>query len=704
MNAQTVLNFRGGHRLPLIIQSEAAECGLACLAMVAGYHGYNTDLLSLRRRFPVSLKGETLADIMRVATKIGLASRPVRLELEGMRLLTLPAILHWDFNHFVVLKTVKRNSVVIHDPSRGQQRLSLEEVSKHFTGVALELSVTQGFSKHTERQPLRLWDIWGHHVGVSSTIVQIIVFSLAIETFAIIAPLFMQLVVDQVLVANDSDLLTVLGIGFLLLMFVNIAVTAVRSWVLLFLSTSANFQAVNNLFQHLLKLPMDFFVKRHLGDLVSRFGSLNTIQNTITNSFIEAIVDGLLVVATLVMMWIYSVRLTEIVLGLVIGYGVLRYVMYHPLRQATEEQLVKTATKNSNFYETVRGIQCLKIFGGESTRHAAWQNLLAESMNGGIRVSRLNIWFTAINGVLFGVANIAVIWLGAKSIMAGEFSIGMLFAFMSYKGRFTDKAGGLIDKFISYLMLSLHAERVADIALAEPETDTGGTLLHPAEVKGALSVRNLSYRYSEAEPFVIQDLNFDIKPGESVAITGPTGCGKTTLLKLMLGLLHPHAGKIFVDGFDIHLIGMPEYRKYVAAVMQEDQLFAGSLADNIAFFNLRPDQKKVEHCAKLAQIHADIIAMPMGYNTLVGDMGSVLSGGQKQRVLLARALYREPQLLFLDEATSHLDVDCEHLVNEAVRTLNITRVIVAHRPETVKSADRVISLQPVHKNVSAISA
>ena len=686
------LNFSGARRLPLVLQSEAAECGLACLAMAAGFHGYDVDLLTLRRRYPLSLKGATLAQVMHIASQVGFTCRPLRLELEDLKLLKLPAVLHWDLNHFVVLRKVGSRNIIIHDPASGEKRLGNDEVSKHFTGIALELTPAPGFVRKRERQQLGLWSVWGRHTGSASTIAQILVFSLSLQVCVLLAPLFMQIVVDQVLVSRDQNLLTVLGVGFLLLTVITVALTAIRSWVLLYLSNVLNFQAVSNLFAHLLKLPMEFFEKRHVGDVMSRFGSLKTIQDTITNSFIEALVDGTMVLGTLAMMWIYSPLLAGVTLGLVLLYVALRFAIYRPLRQASEEKLVRTARKDTSFLEAVHGIQSIKLFGAEASRGAAWQHLLADSMNADIRVSRLGIGFGAANGLLFGISNILVVWLGARAVMEGGLSVGMLFAFVSYKGTFTDKAAALVEKLIAYRLLNLHADRVADIALAEPVAEMGIAASLPDVVQGGIAVRKLSFRYSESDPYIIKDLDLDIRAGESVAIVGPSGCGKTTLAKIMLGLLTPESGTVALDGRDVRNIGLANYRRHVAAVMQDDQLFAGSIADNIAFFDMAADQQKVERCARLAAIHDDILAMPMAYNSLIGDMGAALSGGQRQRILLARALYREPSILFLDEATSHLDVARERDVNHAIRDLRITRIIIAHRTETIGSADRVIRL------------
>lgn len=683
-----------GRRLPVILQTEAAECGLVCLAMVSSYHGYRTDVGELRRRYSISLKGATLAHLISIAQSLQFTSRPLRLELEDLRLLKCPAILHWDLNHFVVLKEVRRKSAVIHDPARGRRVLGLEEISKHFTGVALELAPNSGFQHKRAPPAPAVWTLVGGWRGLHGILGQILVFSLALEAFAILSPFFTQLVVDQVLVNEDQSLLTVLGLGFGLLAIINVAVTALRSWVLAYLGSHVNFNSATALMQHLLRLPMDYFSKRHIGDVVSRFGSMNTIQQTLTSGLIEALVDGVMVIFTIAVMLFYSVPLTLLVLALIVVYGVLRLAAYRPLHRATEEQIIQTAKQQTNFLESVRGIQSVKVAGSEPQRHTQYQNYLADSVNAKFVVSKLNIWFTAANGLLFGVGTVGVIWWGASEVMAGLLSVGMLIAFISYASQSTGKAGALITQFIAFRMLSLHAQRVGDIVLTEPEVSASLPRLGNEPLHGQIEVADLAYRYGDMEPYVFQNVGFRIEPGESVAIVGPSGCGKTTLVKLLLGLMRPSGGSIKVDGLDIHGAGLADYRHRVGAVMQDDQLFAGTLTDNIAFFDPQADQEWIETCTKLAAIHEDILTMPMAYNTLVGDMGTVLSGGQKQRVLLARALYRRPRILFLDEATSHLDVLKEKYVSEAIGKLHITRVIVAHRPETARSADRVLEMAP----------
>jgi ATP-binding cassette subfamily B protein RaxB len=677
-------------RLPVMLQTEAAECGLASLGMVACYHGHRIDLASLRRRFAVSLKGATLAFLMQAAGRLDLAPRPLKLELDELPALRMPCILHWDLNHFVVLKSADSRGAVIHDPARGVRRLAMAELSAHFTGVALELTPTTPFRALDERRRVKLTDLMGRVEGAGRSIAQVLALAAALQAIAVVTPFYMQWAIDGAVVSADRDLLTVLGLGFLLLAMVQVGLTGVRSWVVLYLGTTLNLQWLANVHSHLLRLPVSWFEKRHLGDVVSRFGAVNTIQRTLTSSFVEAMIDGAMAAATLAMMLVYSRGLTALALAAVAAYGLLRRAFYDPLRRATEEHIVHSAKQQSHFLETVRGVQSIKLFGREAERRSRWLNLVVDATNQDLAAQKLGIGFRCANGLVFGLERVAIVWMGALLVLDGAFSVGMLFAFMSYKDQFSARVAGLVDKLIELRMLGLQGERLADIVLAAPEAESPPAAAD--EIEPSLELRAVSFRYSDMEPFVLLNCSFTVSPGESVAIVGASGGGKTTLVKLMLGLLVPTDGQVLAGGIDIQKLGIDRYRKLVGTVMQDDQLFAGSIADNIGFFDAAPDQGAVERCARMAAVHDDIAAMPMGYNTLIGDMGAALSGGQKQRILLARALYKQPRILFLDEATSALDVAKERAVNEAVRSLRLTRIIIAHRPETIASAERVIVL------------
>jgi ATP-binding cassette, subfamily B, bacterial CvaB/MchF/RaxB len=687
------LQFGFRRRLPQVLQTEAAECGLACMAMVAGFHGHQTDLAAMRRRFPGTLKGATLQVLMRTADDLGLNTRAVRLELEDLGKLRLPAILHWEFRHFVVLKAVRRRYIVILDPARGERRISWQEASKAFTGVALELWPGDSFQLQTTPPRIRLRELVGRVQGLPGALTQILLLALALEVFTLVSPLFLQWVIDHAIVAGDRDLLLVLALGFGLLMLLQHLISLARMWVLMVISTTLNLQWRSNVFSHLLRLPVGFFQRRHLGDVVSRFNSLDQIQNTLTTTFVTAFLDGLMAVVTLVVLFIYSPKLALISVAAVVLYAVIRACWYGPLRRATEEEIVHGAKQHSHFLESLRGITSIKLFQRFEARRSAWQNLLVDQTNARLKSEKLGIFYQLANGLLFGIENLWIIWLGAAMIIDGAFSVGMLMAFISYKTLFGNRVSELVDKYFEVRMLRLHAERLADIVLTEPEVASTRLLQSPARsVEPSVEIRNLAYRYSASEPFVLANLSFRVEAGESVAIVGPSGCGKSTLLNLLLGIAEPTHGEIHLGGLPLRSLGAHTMREMTATVLQDDQLFAGTLADNISFFDPQADQSRIEACAQLAGVHDLIAAMPMAYNTLIGDMGTVLSGGQKQLVLLARALYKRPSILLLDEATSHLDVELERVVSARVRALGMTRIMVAHRPETIASADRVIDL------------
>jgi len=679
-------------RLPMILQTEAAECGLACLAMVAAQHGHRSDLPTLRQRFSLSLKGATMADLVRMAGELHLNARPLRAEMEHLAQLQLPCVLHWDLNHFVVLASAKRGVAVIHDPARGVRRMKLAEVSRHFTGVVMELSPTADFKPQVERQTVTLRQLLGHVTGLKRSLAQIFALAFALEAFVLLTPFFMQWVVDGVLLSADRDLLVTLGVGFGLLVLMQVAAGALRSWAVLYLSSTLNVQWLGNVFAHLMRLPVAWFEKRETGDVMSRFGAIQQIQQTLTTHFIEAVLDGLLVVVTLAMMFVYSVTLSAIVLGCVAAYALLRWAFFKPQRDATEEAIIHEAKRSTHFLESLRGVQAIKLFNRQQDRQARFMNVVVDAMNANIATRKLDLTFSVLHKLLFGLERVAVIWVGALLVMNQSFTVGMLIAFIAFKEQFATRVSGLIDKVVELKMLKLQGERLSDIVLTAPEEDAVA-LPDRRGLEARLELKNVAFRYADGEPDVLRNCSLVIEPGESVAIVGPSGCGKTTLLKLMLAIHAPQAGEILVGGMNLRQLGLARFRDMVGTVMQDDPLFAGSIADNICFFDVEPDFARIEECARMASIDEEIDALPMGYHTLIGSMGASLSGGQKQRILLARALYKRPQFLFLDEATSALDVDRERLVNQAIAQLRLTRVVVAHRPETIASADRVIVLQ-----------
>lgn len=690
MEATLGLRLGWGKVLPCILQAEATECGLTCLAMIAGFHGYRTDLQTLRQRFAVSLKGMSLAHLIDVASKLNLSSRPLRVEMDALGDLACPAILHWGLNHFVVLQGVKGGRFRVHDPAIGVKELGADEVSKHFSGVAVEMEPSLVFERRTEKRSLGLRRLMGKVRGLKTSLLQVMVLALALEIFALVTPFLTQWIIDDALVSGDRDLLTVVVIGIVLLGVLRSSVTFVRAWVLVHMGTNLNVQWVSNVMGHLLRLPMAYFEKRHMGDIVSRFGAVSAIQQTLTTSFVAGLIDGLMAITTLVMMFIYSVPLGMLAVGSALAYGILRLIRYDALRMASEGQVVRGARLQTQFMETIRGMQAVKLFNRQADRKSRYVKLAVDMANTGVEVQRLTLGFQTANGLLVSIEGALVLWIGSRSVLDGAFTIGMLIAFIAYKDQFISRVSSLIDKSFELRMLRIQTDRLADIVLTAPEPDASPTASVAPDLDASIELKNVRFRYSENEPWIIDGVTLRVADGESIALIGPSGCGKTTLVKIMLGLLQPVEGEVLIGGVPVQKFGLSSYRALVGTVMQNDTLFAGSLEDNICFFDSSPDLARVVSCAKLACIHEGVAKMPMGYHTLVGDMGSVLSGGQTQRLLLARALYKRPRILFLDEATSHMDAVLERHISTAISALSITRIVVAHRAETIQMSGRVV--------------
>ncbi len=680
-----------------ILQNESSECGLACLTMIANHYGNNTSLQELRRQFPVSLKGVTLDRIIHDAGALYLTARALRLEIDELNALRLPAILHWNLGHFVVLESVDSSrfgshKLVVHDPAIGRRSYTIAEFSEKFTGVALELIPAPTFIVRAKAKRVTIAELAGKISGLRRALIKIIFLALALEIFAIVSPLFNQFIIDEVIVSGDVELLKVMAIGFGIFLVTQSALSLARSWVLMLWGSDIGLQWGARVFYHLVRLPATYFERRHLGDIVSRFGSLSSIQKTLTSVFVESMLDGLMAILAFGMMVAYSVKLTAVVVIALLVYVIVRSVTYYALREASAGLIMNNAKENSFFLETMRAIVPVKLFGRENVRTSRWLNLKQEVQNGDIRTQKLAILYKTAHSFITGIQGLLVLYLGAGLIIEQHLSVGMLMAFNSYAATFVGRISNLIDLYINARMLGMHADRLADIVKEPLDIETDVTEQDLSTIDSRITLRNVSFRYADGEPWIFTNLNLDIAEGESIALVGPSGCGKSTLCKIIIGLIKPTHGEILLGGKSINKIGMSAYRSLIGTVMQEDLLLAGSIRDNISFFDPNAVESEIIRCAILASIHEDILLMPMRYETLVGDMGSSLSGGQKQRVLIARALYKRPRILAFDEATSHLDIQRESEVVATLSKLEMTRIMVAHRHETIRSAQRVISL------------
>ncbi|EHT5266849.1 peptidase domain-containing ABC transporter [Escherichia coli] len=687
-----LLDLRWQRRVPVIHQTETAECGLACLAMICGHFGKNIDLIYLRRKFNLSARGATLAGINGIAEQLGMATRALSLELDELRVLKTPCILHWDFSHFVVLVSVKRNRYVLHDPARGIRYISREEMSRYFTGVALEVWPGSEFQSETLQTRISLRSLINSIYGIKRTLAKIFCLSVVIEAINLLMPVGTQLVMDHAIPAGDRGLLTLISAALMFFILLKAATSTLRAWSSLVMSTLINVQWQSGLFDHLLRLPLAFFERRKLGDIQSRFDSLDTLRATFTTSVIGFIMDSIMVVGVCVMMLLYGGYLTWIVLCFTTIYIFIRLVTYGNYRQISEECLVREARAASYFMETLYGIATVKIQGMVGIRGAHWLNMKIDAINSGIKLTRMDLLFGGINTFVTACDQIVILWLGAGLVIDNQMTIGMFVAFSSFRGQFSERVASLTSFLLQLRIMSLHNERIADIALHEKKEKKPEIEIVADMGPISLETNGLSYRYDSQSAPIFSALSLSVAPGESVAITGASGAGKTTLMKVLCGLFEPDSGRVLINGIDIRQIGINNYHRMIACVMQDDRLFSGSIRENICGFAEEMDEEWMVECARASHIHDVIMNMPMGYETLIGELGEGLSGGQKQRIFIARALYRKPGILFMDEATSALDSESEHFVNVAIKNMNITRVIIAHRETTLRTVDRVISI------------
>jgi ATP-binding cassette subfamily B protein RaxB len=498
-------------------------------------------------------------------------------------------------------------------------------------------------------------------------------------------------VVDEAIGQGDASLMLLLLIGFGLVYALQAIIRGLRDWVTLTFGQSLSFQLAGNVVRHLLRLPVGYFERRHVGDLLSRIGSIQPIQSLLTSGLVNLIIDAVLLITTLIVMVIISPTLTAIVVGFTLLYLGVTQAFYPAIRRRSEEEIIARSAEQTHLMETMRSIRAIKLHAHEASREAGWRNLFADVISSTYRSRIFGIQLNLAEDLLFGLSFLLTVYFGALAVIAEQLSVGVLLAFLAYRGSFTGSATAMIDQLQSWRLLGLHLERLSDIVTQEKEevrAPAPRVLLAGPDIK----LDNLSFAYSPTEPAIFDKIDFDIPSGSFVAIVGPSGAGKTTLVRVLLGLLPPTSGKVVVDGVPLGPQTLATWRGRIAAVMQDDYLLSGTLADNISFFDPAADDRLVEQFARLARIHDDIAKMPMGYHSLVSDMGAALSSGQRQRILLARALYRDPDALFLDEGTANLDPDTEIHIADMIASLPITRIVIAHRPALVERADIVLRL------------
>ena len=674
----------------VVFQNEAAECGAACLAMVATHFGYKVDLLHLRSLLGVGSRGMSAKDLIEGASTLKLAGRGLRVEMEELRSLAFPAILHWQMSHYIVLDSVdSRGRFHVRDPAVGARVLDQKQMSDGFTGIALEFGPLPEFVKDDKRTRVSLLSLWKGNESVAGPVAKIMALSALAEVIGLFVPLLLQILADEIIPAMDVSFIVVVAIAASVMLIAQAVGVSLRFRLVELMRTSLNLKMSGALFGHMLSLPISYFQVRHYGDLQSRFHSLDTIHSGLSGPLITTVFDAFASIFIFSLMLFYNPGLAFFALACACMYMVVRWHMHPPTIAAHEEMLIASAKRDSFLLESLRGIETLKVYASLATRSGQYQNLSADYATGQLRVAHYTNLYQFLSTIVLIVSSIGTICIGSWLVIRGDLTLGMLFAFILYRSTFTTRLVAVFDAVMQTRMLALHASRVSDISLQdrviEPSLPGKSSGLHD------VVVRDLSFTYPGDRAPIFDKLSFSLSPGTTLGIVGPSGCGKTTLGKILAGLLLPSLGRVTVSGEELR--GEDGARRHsIAVVSQSDVLFSDTILQNIVLWEPDVDIDRVRMACVDACIMEDIDALPLGLNSPVGEGGGLLSGGQRQRIYLARALYAKPEILILDEATSNLDVETERRVIDRLCELPMIRIQIAHRPHAIARCDLILDL------------
>ncbi len=672
-------------------QSSATECGLACVAMAANFLGSGADITQLRRDHAVSLKGATLKHIVSVCNDLQLSTRAVTCRVAELGKLRIPCILHWGFNHFVVLVSAGRRHIVINDPARGTVKETYATAGKIFTGVALEVSRASDFKPARQPLQLKLTSLVAMHGDIAVSFSAGLVLALVCEALVLTTPFYLQIVIDEVLQNGDRLLLNTLAVGFATLVLFQMVANTMRQLTFQYLSQVTVFDITARVLHKLMRLPLTYFRSRELGDVQHRIQSLSRVQSFVVHSVPALALDALFVVLVTGLMAVYAPDLMMLVIVAALSWCFWRAAVFSFSLRLAHDIAQAESSVQTHFLETLRATLTIKMASGEAARETEWRNLFANAINARIRAGNVSILDNALRLALFQGVRVAVIYLLAKRGIDGQISIGMMSAFVAYLGMFNTRISGIVDRVFEYKLLDVPLGRLTDIVFADSERSGRRSKVGDG-ASGPIVLNNVSFRYAQDELPVLTDCSCEVPEGGFTVIAGCSGSGKSTLLRLIAGVEPVSGGELFVGGTAVSEWHVQDLRSRIATVFQGDCLLKGSVAENIALFASEIDRQRVRSSARDACIAAEIESMPMAYETRISDLGSSLSKGQTQRILLARALYRRPKLLLLDEATSGLDSAMEKQVIESIVRLEATRIVVAHSDLMMQAAHEVLWL------------
>jgi ATP-binding cassette subfamily B protein RaxB len=675
-----------------ILQGEMSECGLACLTMIANYHGHECTINGIRHHFNPSLHGSTMEELVEFSGELDFTSRIVFMEMEEIDCLQTPAILHWDFTHFVVVEKVTKKHIHIVDPASGKTTMSHREAADHITGYGIELTPLESISKKRFGETLSIFDLWKNRKATVGPIAKAVLITLLYQATFLTLPLFSKIMLDDILPSEAYDNIIPIASGFLLMVLFASLSQWVRDNLIVKLGSQISEQIGTNIFGHLLKLPMRYFQSRHIGDTATRFDSVNYIKDILSQGVVSFLVDGILLAVALVVMFNVSPVLSAIILVSSLIYGIIRYLYQDKLNAANSESIVAHGYEYTSFIESIKGIGTVKSFNRENQRLSLWRAKYANVIHQNALAARIENRMSAMGTLIYQAENIIFSAVGVYFIMEGTISIGTFFLALSYKYLLSSKAQECIDHVVKLATMKVHLQKLEDIVFVDAETDPST----PKEMTEdnnhpALSLKNINFGY-DSRKTIINDVSFDIQEGEKVAIIGSSGAGKSTLIDLILGFIKPNNGDILYYGQNITELSRHRYREQFAAVMQNDMVFSGTLLENVTFFESRPDTDRAIHCLEAVNMLETIRELPMGLDTACGENGSTFSGGQRQRILIARALYRQPKILILDEGTANLDEENEASILNYINKMKMTVISVAHRKKAIDTSDRIIEI------------
>jgi ATP-binding cassette, subfamily B, bacterial len=669
------------------------ECGLACLTMILNYYGCGISLPELRMRCGVDRDGLSALEIVRTARDHGMRVRAVSLRRNDFRFVALPAIVHWEFNHFLVVERWSSKHVDVVDPDRGRCRLTQDEFDAGFTGVVIILEPGVDFDHRAAIRPRTTFRAYAMQYvrQTPGTFLQILAVSLLLLLLGLALPILTKVVVDQVLPFRMRNVMPILATGILVLFLAQIVATLLREWLLVYLRARIDVSMMLGFVEHLLVLPYKFFQQRSTGDLLARVSSNVTLRELLSNQLLSTVMDsGLVMLYLLILLW-QSPPFGLLTLGVGLLGAIVLLLSKGSVNRLASRELAAFGKSQGYLGEAMVGIATLKAAGAEERAFDRWSNLFFDHLNISLRYNYLSGTVTAILTALPLFGQLALLWVGATQVLNGSITIGTMVALLALAAEFFTPLASLVNSGQQFQLVSANLDRIRDVTEAEPEQLRRAARPAP-RLTGRIRMDKVGFRYSPTGPEVLRDIDLTARPGQRIAIVGVSGSGKSTLGKLLLGLYLPTEGDIVYDGVSLRDVNWQEVRRQFGVVLQESALFSGSVLSNITLSNPMMERERVIEAAKLAAIHDDIMAMPMGYDTFVSEGGSALSGGQRQRLAIARAIAHKPAILLLDEATSHLDVETERRVAENLCTLACTQIIIAHRLSTIRDADTILVL------------